>query len=619
MPLVQGQILNNRYRIAKMLGQSNFGATYRAWDVNNNAPCAIEEIFDTGGGRQSFERQAQRLLTLQHPHLARIFDAFSLPGQSMYLATDFVEGEDLQTLYDQTDGPLPAEQVVMWTARICDALSYLHSQQPPFIHGNLKPANIRVTPDGKPMLVGFGAMAVYDSQTQSIPIPHAISVGFSPPEQYGKGKVDARSDVYALGSTLYTLLGGKHLPESALIKGKDVPTPLTVNQLNPQISPQISAVIDRAINIDQEKRFASIAEFKQTLAQALPAGKFSGTSAPISTSISTPIPTPPPRAKKRTGARTALTVIVLLVLCLAVLAIGGWLAYPYIVDMLATSTPTRTATLSASPTLTFTVKPSNTPTSTLTPTPEESPTPTSLPGQWQDDFGVPMALVDAGEFIMGSLQGDMAERPPHPVTLAAYYIDVYEVTNARYKECVDAGTCQQPLDLSAKSHPSYYENLDFEDYPVLYVNWDMAQTYCQWRDGRLPTEAEWEKAARGTDERTFPWGEDQPNCSYANFWNNEPDCIANVAKVGGYEIGVSPYKIYDLAGNVWEWVQDWYDELYYASSSAENPQGPDTGQLRVLRGGSFSNGVMSIRTTTRGRNLPSKGYNYVGFRCVRLP
>ncbi len=596
MPLSQGQILNERYRIAKLLGQNEFGAVYRAWDLNSDGPCALEEIFDTEAARLLFARQAPRLLGLQHPQLPRIYDAFSLPGQGLYLVMAFVEGEDLQAIFDRNDGPLPEAQVLPWIAQVCDALSYLHAQQPPMIHGSLKPASIRITPSGQAMLVGFGTLAVFDVQSQSIPIPQAVVPGFSPPETYVKGGIDARTDVYALGAILYTLLAGKRLPESAMIKGRDVPPPSPAHEVNPQVRPGLSAVIERALQIEPGARFASVAEFKQALLQeGVP-------------------PAPVPRKRASCGWAVGLAVVG--VLLLVGLIGGGWFAYPYIREWLATPTPTLTATATVTPlpTSTFTPIP---PTATFTQAVTPSPTP--LLERIIDDFGVPMVLVPGGSFLMGSAYGALDEAPEHFVTLDTYYIDQYEVTNARYAECVTAGVCAPPTLIESTTHPNYYDNPEFANYPVIQVTWPMAQAYCERRGARLPTEAEWEKAARGSDGRPFPWGEEEPDCSFANFWGGGPNCVGDVSEVGLYEKGVSPFGLFDMAGNVWEWVLDWYGEGYYADSPEANPRGPSTGQHRALRGGSWSGEIMSIRTTTRGRNLPNKSYNYVGFRCVRLP
>ncbi len=219
---------------------------------------------------------------------------------------------------------------------------------------------------------------------------------------------------------------------------------------------------------------------------------------------------------------------------------------------------------------------------------------------------------------MGSNFGGIEEQPEHTVSLSSFYIDTYEVTNARYAQCVSEGVCDSPDQSNSATRPSYYGNPDFADFPVLMVNWNKAQDYCSWRAASLPTEAQWEKAARGTDVRIFPWPGEAADCSLANFWNNEPSCQRDTITVGSYPTGVSPFGLFDMAGNVWEWVADFFDPDYYSSSPAENPTGPGDGDYRVVRGGSFSGGIGQIRVTTCGRNLPGNGYNYVGFRCASL-
>lgn len=241
-----------------------------------------------------------------------------------------------------------------------------------------------------------------------------------------------------------------------------------------------------------------------------------------------------------------------------------------------------------------------------------------IPGQTPDpsDFvdpkGVPMQEVPAGEFTMGSDNGDPDEKPVHAVYLDAYYIDKYEVTNARYKACADDGVCQPPQSTSSYTHPNYYDNSEFNDYPVLYVDWDMARVYCEWREAQLPTEAQWEKAARDAEGRIYPWGNSIDE-TFANYDSN----IGDTTSVRNYEKGKSPYGVYDMAGNVWEWVADWYSASYDQSSPTENPLGPDSGQERVLRGGAWEQDEYTVRVTYRLKSLPSDVHFTYGFRCTR--
>jgi formylglycine-generating enzyme required for sulfatase activity len=218
---------------------------------------------------------------------------------------------------------------------------------------------------------------------------------------------------------------------------------------------------------------------------------------------------------------------------------------------------------------------------------------------------------------MGSDSGHDDEQPVHTVTLIDYYMDVYEVTNAHYVACVDAGGCTPPYGTSSFTHSNYYRNIVYMNYPVIYVHWNQAKTYCEWRGARLPTEAEWEKAARGTDGSTYPWGNTTPSKSLVNY----NDSIGDTAEVGSYESGKSPYGMYDMAGNVWEWVNDWYDFDYYRSSPTDNPQGPSSGNYRVLRGGAWSSPVHKyedfLSSARRDGFDPDLGNYDLGFRCSR--
>jgi formylglycine-generating enzyme required for sulfatase activity len=251
------------------------------------------------------------------------------------------------------------------------------------------------------------------------------------------------------------------------------------------------------------------------------------------------------------------------------------------------------------------------PQSTSTPTKDFAPTTTALPDEIMDD-GIPMRLVPAGEFTMGSEYGDDDEKPVHQVYLDAFYMDKYEVTNALYKTCVDANGCALPKKTNSYTHSYYYNSSEFDDYPVIYINWDQAVAYCEWRDARLPTEAEWEKAARGIDGRPYPWGV-VIDCGKANYSGCKGDAIS----VGNYESGKSPYGIYDLAGNVWEWTSDWYSSTYYQNSSFKNPLGPNSGQYHVLRGGSWSDDDSQIHSAGRFVTSPIfVDHGVVGFRCA---
>lgn len=324
---------------------------------------------------------------------------------------------------------------------------------------------------------------------------------------------------------------------------------------------------------------------------------------------------PKPESKKiNNQSRTAIIVAVITL----VGTICAALASSPLVSNLFSRTPEPTLTVAPASAIPLPVK-TKTPAPSLTPTKVFTPTVTPDPNGISDidpaGNSISMRLVPAGTFSMGSETYD-DEKPIHEVDLDAYYIDAYEVTNALYKACVMAGVCDPPKDTKSYTRSSYYGNSEFDDYPVIYVDWNMAKTYCDWRDAYLPTEAQWEKAARGTDERTYPWGEGL-DCNKANYYDSTKSqyCVGDTTKVGSYESGKSPYGLYDMAGNVWEWVSSLYQPYPY--SPTDGREDLSASGSRVLRGGSWGFSDGGVRSANRDYVDPSGTYYGVGFRCSR--
>jgi formylglycine-generating enzyme required for sulfatase activity len=293
-----------------------------------------------------------------------------------------------------------------------------------------------------------------------------------------------------------------------------------------------------------------------------------------------------------------------------------------------TGTPLLTNTLpSALPTSTKPIPP----TATQTLKAEPSPTAEALTNKVSAIDEMPQVYIPAGTFRMGGMDVRRApnELPVHDVTLDAFWIDQLEVTNAMYGLCVSSGSCTLPQELKSQRRPEYFSNPEFKDYPVIYVTWGQAKAYCEWAGRRLPSEAEWERAGRGDDFRTFPWGEEKADGLRANF----NMLVGDTSRVGTYPAGASPFGVLDMAGNVAEWVNDFYSFDYSnALESTVSPTGPVTSASfnRVVRGGSLGDAEINIRVSKRssvlGSNLSaapdSSAYlgdssPRIGFRCAQ--
>jgi formylglycine-generating enzyme required for sulfatase activity len=322
--------------------------------------------------------------------------------------------------------------------------------------------------------------------------------------------------------------------------------------------------------------------------------------------VSNPTESLAPKKRQAKSLTYGFWGIALLVLLLGGFGLNSLFKNPPVVNV--TVSPTKTATSTATPEL---------PTSTsvpFTPTPQPIKTPIPTPtlgigSTWtRPADGMEMVYVPEGEFTMGSNDGSDDEKPAHQVYLDAYWIDRTEVTNAMYAKCVLAGPCKSNPGTSVRSS-------EYDEYPVASVQWDDARSYCSWAEVRLPTEAEWEKAARGTDARIYPWGNDKDPAKYYVATGNSQ----GVKPAGSYLSGASPYSALGMAGGVLEWVNDWYSLTYYQDSPSSNPQGPANGDWHVLRGGSQFDVVSFARSTYRGPWNPWSANGYFGFRCARSP
>jgi formylglycine-generating enzyme required for sulfatase activity len=304
--------------------------------------------------------------------------------------------------------------------------------------------------------------------------------------------------------------------------------------------------------------------------------------------------------------------------------IAGLLGSPLIEKWFSPATPSSTQIIQTVNTQELRISVPTVSSSTETPSSAITPVSTNSLSVGADNM--PLILISAGKFLMGSTGNEVDERPVHEIYLDAYLIDKTEVTNGMYAMCVEADRCEPPrantsITQNDSNNSFYYGNPDFENYPVVYVSWVDAKSYCKWAGRRLPTEAEWEKAASWDDQqqaqRLYPWG-NKISCTYANFYGDGKKlCVGDTTSIGTYTKGASFYGALDMAGNVWEWVADRYDPEYYGKSDSRNPAGPPSGDYIVIRGGSFLVGrAVGIRSSDRDKLSPDNASYSLGFRCA---
>jgi formylglycine-generating enzyme required for sulfatase activity/tRNA A-37 threonylcarbamoyl transferase component Bud32 len=637
-----GKVLMGRYRVDQFLGKGGMAEVYKVWDRQRAVYLAMKILHsDFAEDRvflRRFEREAETLSALEHPYIVRFYGLEQDKGLS-FILMDFVEGITLRKKIFDKSQPFSPEQILNVMRPVCSALYYAHERGR--VHCDIKPANIMLKSNGDVLVADFGIARLMEAGT-TMTMAGAGTPAYMAPEQVLGKKPSPQTDIYSLGIVLYEMLTGGERPftgEQARIEGttsekvrwEQMKLPAPSPRLNnPTISSQLEKVVLTCLKKNPEQRYTSTLELLQDLESALEGIKQVPATPPK------PIPAQPlevePRSPQKEvprqlSSKARIRGIGTVIGLIALLGIAGILFLrPGLLgpDIPVTTTVSPTSDNKAIdfPLVTQTsteeaLIPAEFPTASSIPT--EAATPTSdAPPTELDSQGATMLLVPAGEFKMGRASGDLNfeedEDPLHTVYLDAYYIDKFEVTNAFYKACVDAGDCKPPKHsyfFSNSPNRIYYGDPQYDQYPVVYVDWEMANTYCEWRDARLPTEAEWEKAARGTEERIYPWGSGL-DCQTANYQN----CDDRTSDVGFYEKGKSPYGVYDMAGNVWEWVADWYANDYYRNSPPSNPSGPKSEQqARVLRGGSWAE--YDIRVSNRNRFAPNYNNFDIGFRCAR--
>ena len=559
----------DRYNIIDLLGQGGMATVYRAYDTRLEREVALKVIRHEAfppdvlqNELKRFEREAKSLARLSHPNIVKVLDYGEYEG-SPFLVMEYLPGG---TLKQKIGSPIAWQDAMHLLLPVARGVEYAHNRE--IIHRDIKPSNILLAENETPTLSDFGIAKLFQNEGTLL-TASGMAMGtpeYMAPEQW-TGKTVPQSDMYALGVVLYEMVTGRR-PYTADTPGGVFMMQVTEPVLFPRdIVPHLPEAVEqfllKALSREPSNRHASMTEFIRDMELLLSNAE---TKVPINRMET--LKGSPGQSSVRKDASSPSRKLVPFnwkaatlggVILLAIVAAA-------VVLMKKKSTP--------------------------------------LAAEITDPKNAVMVLVPEGDFVMGSDNGDEDERPVHTVYLDEFYIDKYEVTNSDYRVCVVDGVCKPPQDMTNYNNPKY------ENHPVVYVDWEMARTYCDWRDAQLPTEAQWEKAARGMDARTYPWGEGIA-CSQANYLS----CIEDTQPFDSYAGSLSPYGAYNMAGNVWEWVADWYSPAYDASET-DNPVGAESGERRVLRGGGWNQHEYLLRTSARLGVVPTDVFLSFGFRCA---
>jgi formylglycine-generating enzyme required for sulfatase activity len=666
------RVLGGRYELIEELGRGGMGIVYRANDIKLGINVAIKLLPDylakDRRGVESLKREALASMKLSHPNIIRFYH-FEDHGDEKFLIMEFVEGKALDEILDESPNHKMAEEdVIRYAIEACSALTYAHNRG--VIHRDIKPSNIMLSKDNEIKIGDFGiARVLKESHTRHTGSTTSGTLLYMSPEHILGQKCDARSDIYSLGITLYELLNGE-VPFSSgdiVTQHREVmPKPIE------GVSDRLNWIILKCLEKESDHRWQNVQalldvlegktetepekiererreeEFKRQEEERERREQEEEKARKIREAQERvkeeelkqrkeeeerkrAEEKEEERRRERQEAARKLaeererqrkenewrkreeeeirrrhqqeignfrtekhwnvkhTVGILAGLFLAfVIAVGfGQFRKQPATERGAENSGER-----------GTIR-------------ENVPTPKAPEG---------MILIQAGEFMMGSLPGEGTsdEHPRHRVSVSAFFMDAHEVTNKQFKEFLDSTGYDGRKDADSdylKDWKNGTYPIGEDNHPIIWVSWKNAQAYARWADKRLPTEAEWEFACRAGTDTTYFTGN---SISYddANYEGvGGKDKWNGTAPVGDFS--PNPWGLYDMHGNVWEWCNDWYDENYYATSPESNPQGPNSGRTRVFRGGAWTSSEVDIRSSNRGEFIPDGTANYAGFRCVK--
>jgi len=666
-----GRIIAEKYAVESVVAEGGFAIVYRATHIIWKRPVALK-VFKALTGFSSKDRQ--RLLDefIQEGALladlsersaaivqARDIGMLDVPGgeQIPYMVLEWLEGDTLEgVLSDEAARDLPVrslEEAVRLLDPIAEALALAHRKG--IAHRDVKPGNFFVLGDPRcdasVKLLDFGiAKVVSDAQkmagtfTKTSGHVTSFTPAYGAPEQFsrGHGPTGPWTDVFALALIIVEVITGREA-----LEGEDL-VQLAVASANPDRRPtpksagaavndEVEAVFAKALAVKPTERWQSAGDFWNSLRRALHLTPMTTMTDPSPVSVvasSGPVALAPTIAvpssaleppSSRSGTRRVGLFGVLGAAALA--GIAGIAGAAHVLGKKESTGAVAPIASASAPAAPLPLPPALAPVD-----PSQCP-PTTI-------------RIPGGSFFMGSDDGLAIEKPSHQVTLGPYCIDEFEVTVERYKACSDAGRCKRAGTTNDWSGISEKERRAFDPlcnardpvgrlkHPINCVDWEMADKFCREQGGRLPTEAEWEFAARGPDGRKYPWGDEDPAAGHLNACGREcvawglkngveekamyetDDGFANTAPVGSFPKGASRYGVQDVVGNVWEWVADWYGP--YGKDEFRDPIGAPAGEERVIRGGAWNGSYPSwVRPTFRYKDTPAKRSYGIGFRCAR--
>ena len=593
------------YDILSKLGTGGFGTVWKA-KAHDGTPVAMKilnpQALDNERVVKKFFHEAMILAKLDHKNITRLMEFFP-DGSNYAIAMEYVEGITLKDFIKENKRKVPYEQALNVAAQTLRAFQYANENG--IIHRDIKPGNIMIDKNNTVKIMDFGIARISTTASHET-ASQMLSIQYAAPERFQKGaEIDSRSDIYSLGIVFYELFTGIQ-PFTGdetfkIIYGHINEAPEPPTKHSDTISEEVNQAILKALEKKPEDRFQTCREFSEAIEPGESILDDVTREIDLSVTQIGPITGEEYLEKKR-----PIFLMALISVAVIGIALGGYLVTKnYLFQEREPVTVTATGTKAE-------------------------------PGEIINKKGFAeikhpkdnsvMISIPEGEFTMGS--GEYAaEKPVQKIYLDRYYIDKFLVTNAQFKKFVEE--TQYITDAEKEGYgmvrigrrwkrvkeanwktPDGLTSIEGkDDNPVTQVSYNDALAYCQWAGKDLPTEAQWEKAARGLEGNEYPWGNSEPDDTMANFDN----IIGSTTPVTDYEKGQSFYGSYDMAGNVYQWCKDWYAT---GARKEKNPTGPDTGKEHVVKGGSFIEGTESLRSANRDRYEPNYRSYLFGFRCA---